>query len=220
MSYYCSGDKPLKCAIYARVSTKDKGQDVRNQLEQLRAYCDRQGWKITGEYIDQRSGKNGDREEFRRMMNNAYQREFDVVLFWSLDRFSREGTLETLQYLKQLSSYGVAFKSFTEQYLDGTGIFKDAIIGILAALAHQERVRLSERVTAGLERARKEGRIGGRPRKNYKHDADAKRIRQLREEGQSIREIADEVGISKSHVARVCEILGCAPAAQTPSMTL
>src|SRR5215469_16858615 len=159
----------MKVAIYARVSSPDKGQDVRNQLEQLRAYCGRLGWKITGEYIDERSGKNGDREEFRRMMNNAYQREFDVVLFWSLDRFSREGTLETLQYLKQLSSYGVAFKSFTEQYLDGTGIFKDAIIGILAALAHQERVRLSERVVAGLERARKEGRIGGRPRKNYKH---------------------------------------------------
>jgi DNA invertase Pin-like site-specific DNA recombinase len=118
-------------------------------------------WKITGKYIDQRSGKNGDREEFKRMMNNAYQREFDVVLFWSLDRFSREGVLETLQHLKRLSSYGVAFKSFTEQYLDGTGIFKDAIIGILAALAHQERVRLSERVVAGLERARKQGRVGG-----------------------------------------------------------
>ena len=149
----------MKFAIYARVSSPAKGRDVRNQLEQLRAYCDRQGWKVVGEYIDQRSGKNGDREEFQRMMNNAYQREFDVVLFWSLDRFSREGVLETLQHLKRLSSYGVAFKSFTEQYLDGTGIFKDAIIGILAALAHQERVRLSERVVAGLERAKK-----GRPR--------------------------------------------------------
>ena len=210
----------VKCAIYARVSTKDKGQDVRNQLEQLRAYCDKQGWKITGEYIDERGGKNGDREEFKRMMNNAYQREFDVVLFWSLDCFSREGVLETLQYLKLLSSYGVAFKSFTEQYLDGTGIFKDAIIGILAALAHQERVRLSERVTAGLERARKEGRVGGRPRKDYKHDKDAKKIRQLREDGQSYRGIADELGRSKSDIALICQVLGCAPATQTQSMIL
>jgi DNA invertase Pin-like site-specific DNA recombinase len=48
------------------------------------------GWKVTGEYIDERSGKNGDRVEFQHMMANAYQREFDVVLFWSLDRFSRE----------------------------------------------------------------------------------------------------------------------------------
>jgi DNA invertase Pin-like site-specific DNA recombinase len=88
----------MKVAIYARVSTRDKGQDVRNQLEQLRAYGDRQGLEAGRRmYIDQRSGKNGDREEFRRMMNNAYQREFDVVLFWSLDRFSREGLLETLQ---------------------------------------------------------------------------------------------------------------------------
>ena len=207
----------MRCAIYARVSPKDKGQEVRNQLEQLRAYCDRQGWKIIEEYIDQRSGQNGDREEFKRMMNNAYQREFDVVLFWSLDRFSREGVLEMLQYLKLLSSYGVAFKSFTEQYLDGTGIFKDAIIGILAALAHQERVRLSERVTAGLERAREEGRVGGRPRKQYEHDKDAKRIRQLREDGQSIRDIADELGRGRSDVARICAALNCAPAAQTPS---
>jgi len=202
----------MKVAIYARVSTRDKGQDVRNQLEQLCAYCDRQGWKITGEYIDQRSGKNGDREKFRRMMNSAYHREFDVVLFWSLDRFSREGVLETLQYLKLLSSYGVAFKSFTEQYLDGTGIFKDAIIGILAALAHQERVRLSERVTAGLERARKEGRVGGRPKVRRDRDREAAKIRQLREDGQSLQEIADELGRTKSDIARVVNALNCSSA--------
>ena len=125
------GTNTVKCAIYARVSTRDKGQDVRNQLDQLRAYCAKDGWQITNEYIDQRSGKNGDREQFQRMMTHAYQREFDVVLFWSLDRFSREGVLETLQHLKKLDSFGIAFKSFTEQYLDGTGLFKDAIIGIL-----------------------------------------------------------------------------------------
>ena len=210
----------VRVAIYARVSTRDKGQDVRNQLEQLRGYCGRQGWEITGEYIDQRSGKNGDREEFKRMMNNAYQREFDVVLFWSLDRFSREGTLETLQHLKRLSSYGVSFKSFTEEFLDGTGIFKDAIIGILAALAHQERVRLSERVVAGLERARKQGRVGGRPRINRKHDKDAAKIRQLRDDGQSYAEIADELGRSKASIERICVALRCSPAASTASMTL
>jgi DNA invertase Pin-like site-specific DNA recombinase len=210
----------VKVAIYARVSTRDKGQDVRNQLEQLRAYCDRQGWQITGEYIDQRSGKNGDREEFKRMMNNAYQREFDVVLFWSLDRFSREGTLETLQHLKRLSSYGVSFKSFTEEFLDGTGIFKDAIIGILAALAHQERVRLSERVVAGLERARKQGRVGGRPRINRQRDKDAAKIRQLRDDGQSYQDIADELGRSRADIARVCASLGCSPASSAPVMLM
>ena len=202
----------MKVAIYARVSTKDKGQDVKNQLEQLRAYCERQGWHIVNEYIDQRSGKNGDREQFQRMMDHSYQGQFDLVLFWSLDRFSREGVLETLQHLKRLTSHNVAFKSFTEQYLDGTGVFRDAIIGILAALAHQERVRLSERVVAGLERARKQGRVGGRPKVRRDRDKDATRIRQLREEGESLQGIADELGRSKSDVARVCATLNCSPA--------
>jgi DNA invertase Pin-like site-specific DNA recombinase len=208
----------VKVAIYARVSTKDKGQEVRNQLEQLRAYCDRQGWKIIREYIDQRSGKSGNREQFQRMMEHSYQRQFDLVLFWSLDRFSREGSYATLDYLKRLDSHGVAFKSFTEQYLDGTGVFKDAIIAIIGAMANQERLRLSERVVAGLERARKQGRVGGRPKVRHDRDKDAAKIRQLREDGQSLREIADELGRSKSNIARVCESLNCSSPSGAPVM--
>jgi DNA invertase Pin-like site-specific DNA recombinase len=82
------------------------------------------------------------------------------VLFWSLDRFSREGVGETLNHLQKLSAKGIQFKSFTEQFLDSTGVFKEAIIGFLAAIAKQERVRLSERVRAGLARSTKKS---GRP---------------------------------------------------------
>ena len=117
-----------------------------------------------------------------------------ACFFGRSNRFSREGTLETLQHLQRLTSYGVAFKSFTEQYLDGTGLFRDAIIGILAALAKQERVRLSERVHAGLERAAAQGHIGGRPTVNRKADPDASVIRRLRDEGQSYSEVAAELG--------------------------
>lgn len=202
----------MKVAIYARVSTKDKGQDVRNQLDQLRAYCAKQGWQIVNEYVDQRSGKNDDRAQFKRLMSHAYQREFDLVLFWALDRFSREGSFATLEYLKKLDSFGIAFKSFTEQYLDGTGVFKDAIIAILGAIANQERVRLSERVTAGLARARKQGRIGGRPKARRDLDRHAAKIRELREDGQSLQEIADELGRTKSDIARVARALNCSAA--------
>jgi DNA invertase Pin-like site-specific DNA recombinase len=210
----------MKCAIYARVSTKDKGQDPLNQLQQLREYCQRQGWEISNEYVDYASGKNGDRDQFKAMFQAAYQRQFDVVLFWSLDRFSREGVLETLQYLQKLTSYGVAFKSFSEQYLDGTGMFRDAVISILAAIAKQERVRISERTVAGMERAKAKGRFAGRPRIKRQHDKDAKRIRQLRDEGQSYQEIADELGRSKATISRICVTLGCAPAAQNAALTL
>ena len=141
---------------------------------------------------------------------SAYRKEFDVVLFWSLDRFSREGPWETQQHLQRLISYNVSFKSLTEQFLDGTGPFREAIIAILAAIAKQERVRLSERVLAGLERARAKGRVGGRRPVNRKHDKDAAHIRRLRDDGQSYQEIAEELGRSKATVARICQTLGCA----------
>lgn len=190
-------------AIYARVSTRDKGQDTENQLRQLRDYCAKQGYVITNEYVDRSSGKRSDREQFQAMFAAASRREFDCVLFWSLDRFSREGTVETLTHLQRLTSYGVAFKSYTEQYLDGTGLFRDAIIGILAALARQERVRLSERVQAGLARAKAQGRNGGRPRVDRAVDPDALVIRKLRDSGQSYGEIAEELGRSKSDIYRI-----------------
>lgn len=202
-------NETLQVAIYARVSTKDKGQDTENQLRQLREFCRKQGWHIVNEYVDRASGKRNDREQFQAMFDAASRREFDCVLFWSLDRFSREGTLETLTHLQRLTRYGLAFKSYTEQYLDGTGDFREAIIGILAALAKQERVRLSERVQAGLERAKAQGRVGGRPKVNRDTDKDAVAIRRLRDEGQSYGEIAEELGRSKSDVYRVCMTLGC-----------
>jgi DNA invertase Pin-like site-specific DNA recombinase len=210
----------MNAALYARVSTKDKGQDVSNQLRQLREFCRKQGWEVVAEYIDRASGKHSDRERFQAMFAAASRREFDLVLFWSLDRFSREGTVETLQHLQRLTSYGVAWRSFTEQYLDSTGIFKDAVIGILAAVAKQERVRLSERVHAGLERAKAQGRVGGRPRIRRDRDRDAKIIRQMRAEGDSYGEIADALGRSKADVYRVATTLGCAEGASTSPLNL
>ena len=100
----------LRIALYARVSTKDKGQDHANQLRELREFVERKagdGWVLAHEYVDKASGKTADRPAFRKMFDAASRREFDVVLFWSLDRFSREGVLETLQHLKVLTGHGV-----------------------------------------------------------------------------------------------------------------
>ncbi len=128
----------MKVALYARTSTKEK-QEVGNQLEQLRRYAKRRRWKLVREYVDRESGSNSERAEFRRLFENAYQGRFDVVLFWDLSRFSREGVLKTLQHLQRLSDYGVKWKSLTQEYLDSTGPFGDALIALLAALAQQER---------------------------------------------------------------------------------
>lgn len=191
--------KPSTVAIYSRVSTKDKGQDVENQLRQLRDFCAKQGWEIASVYVDHASGKRGDREAFQQMFAAASKRHFDVVLFWSLDRFSREGVFETLQHLQRLTGYGVGYRSFTEQYLDSCGMFRDAVISILATVAKQERVRLSERTVAGLERARAKGRVGGRP----KVVCDRMRVITLHRSGLSLGKIAEELGLSKTSVSRI-----------------
>ncbi len=187
----------MRIAIYSRVST-DK-QDVENQVRQLRAFAATQNWEVVREYVDIASGKSGDREEFKNLFADASRRKFDTVLFWSCDRFSREGVLETLQHFQRLTSYGVGYRSFTEQYLDSCGMFRDAVIGILAVIAKQERVRLSERTLAGLARARSQGRVGGRPRAV----CDLKRLRVLRTQGKSLAAIGKELGLSKMTVSRL-----------------
>jgi DNA invertase Pin-like site-specific DNA recombinase len=133
------------------------------------------------------------------------RREFDVLLFWGLDRLSREGTVETLNHLQRLTGYGVNYRSFTEPYLDSTGIFKQAVIGILAAVAKQERVRLSERTVAGLQRARAQGRLGGWP-KAEDHPSTLKRFAKLKGDGLFVRRIAAEMGVSPTAVQKLTRL--------------
>lgn len=122
------------------------------------------------------------------MFKAASQRKFGLLLFWALDRLSREGALETLQHLNRLTSYGVGWRSYTEQFLDSTGIFRDAVVSILSVVAKQERVRRSERVKASVERRRAAGiRVGPAVRIDY---AKAKA---LRAEKKSYPEIAREL---------------------------
>jgi len=82
-------DNITRVAIYARVST-DK-QDTENQAVQLREFARRQGWQVVREYVDYESGAKADRAEFRQMFEDASRRKFDLLLFWALDRLSREG---------------------------------------------------------------------------------------------------------------------------------
>jgi len=192
-----------RVAIYARVSTKDKGQEVENQLRQLRDFSVLQGWTVVYEYVDHETGSTNDRTEFQVMFRDASQRKFDVLLFWALDRLSREGVLETLQHLNRLTACGVGYRSFTEQYFDSCGVFKDAVIAIIATVAKQERVRISQRVRAGLDVARARGTRLGRPRVFV----DSARIALLRSQGRSWRQISEEMSIGKGTAQRALSSL-------------
>lgn len=193
--------KIAKVALYARVSTKDGRQDTENQLIALREYAGKQGWEITAEYVDHESGGTSRRPHFQRLFVDARARAFDLVMFWSLDRFSREGVSATLNHLERLTGYGVEWRSHTEDYLDSCGIFRDAVLSILATIAKQERVRRSERAKAAVARLRRQGAAEtlGRPRLVVDRDKG----RRLHQEGLSVRQIAKKLGVSSATAHRI-----------------
>lgn len=186
--------KVMTVALYARVSTNRGEQDPDNQLIQFRAYCEKRGWTIAAEYVDHVSGKTSDRKQFQQLFVDAAKHRFDLVLFWSLDRFSREGTYATLILLQRLDSYGVMWKSLTEEYLDSCGIFKDAVIAILATVAKQERLRISERVRAGITRVRGQ-------RKSQAWGRHALQLQPI-PTGLSDRQAAKLLGVSRTTIRR------------------
>jgi DNA invertase Pin-like site-specific DNA recombinase len=159
--------KPTRVAIYLRVSKDDGSQETDNQLIQLREFSERwEGHELVAEYVDRESGTRGRRErkDFDRMFADAARRRFDVLLFWALDRFSREGIRKTIAYLERLDQCGVAFKSHTEPFLDTDNeLIAHIVLGVTSYYAQQEALRISDRTKAGLERARKNGKVLGRP---------------------------------------------------------
>jgi DNA invertase Pin-like site-specific DNA recombinase len=209
----------VRAALYLRVSTRAdqrddddtrqrKGQEVDNQRRHLREFCDQKGWQIVAEYVDEESGAKSDRAGFQHMWRDAAQRRFDVLLFWALDRFSREGVLETLNYLQRLDSYGINWRSHTEQYLDSCSVFREAVLAILAAIAKQERIRISERTRAGLDRAREKGTRGGKPIGRHRTIFRRDQVAELRREGLSWSPISRRLGMSNTAVRRAIEAAG------------
>ena len=190
----------MRCVIYSRVSTEEQTTD--NQLRQLREYADRQSWNIIEEIQDVASGGKSaeERQGLKKFFVMARQRKFDVLLFWSLDRFSREGSRKTLEYLTKLDDYRVKWHSYTEEYISSLGIFSDAIISLMACLAKQERIRISERTKAGLARVKAKGKVLGRPTDVI---ADTEQIRKLRRSGHSLSEISQITGVSNTRVHRL-----------------
>jgi DNA invertase Pin-like site-specific DNA recombinase len=155
-----------KCRISDCECTRYTGQDPETQLSQLRTYARAQHWEIR-EFIDYETGKHSDRAQLQAMFEAASRREMGVVLVWALDRLSREGIFETLRHWRSLRDNGVQFESFSEPQFRTTGaygdLFAELFIALAACFAKMERQRISDRTKAGLERARAQGRIGGRP---------------------------------------------------------
>jgi DNA invertase Pin-like site-specific DNA recombinase len=184
----------MRCAIYVRVSTEK--QDTQNQLLQLREFAKASGWECACEYNETVSGSGKKaRPQFDAMMLAASQKRFDVVLFWALDRLSREGISKTLGYLDSLKGWGCGWRSYSQPFLDsGNELASSIVLSVLAACAKQERITLSERTRAGLARTKAKGTILGRP----VVPLDLAQVKAMRARGESLRAIAGALGCSAS----------------------
>jgi DNA invertase Pin-like site-specific DNA recombinase len=155
-----------RVAIYARVSTSDKDQNPDTQLLPLREFCQVQGWQAACEWVDRASATDlRGRTAWRALLEGAARRRVDAILVWKLDRAFRS-VAHMASTIEQLRRWSVGLRSYSEPWLDtsGTSPAADLMLNVLASFAQFERALIAERVRAGMERARRQGRRLGRPR--------------------------------------------------------
>jgi DNA invertase Pin-like site-specific DNA recombinase len=180
-----------RAALYARVSTDDKGQDPETQLRLLRDYAERRGFAVAGEFVDVASGTRNDRPQFKKLMEAARRREVDVVLVWRYDRFARS-TQALVNALMEFRALGVDFISYQEN-VDTTTPQGELVFGLMASLAQFESSLIGERVRAGMARAKAQGKRVSRP---PLPEATRRRIEELWRAGKSINAIRKELKIA------------------------
>ena len=169
------------------------------------------GYIIVGEYVDHESGsKSADqRQQLGRLFAAAAQREFDILLVWALDRFSRKGMASTVADLQRLASYGVSFHSFTEEHVSTDNeLVRNVLLAVLASLAKLERQKISERTKAGLERARAKGKRLGRAPFS---DAQSEKLRAALDTGKNWLQVSRSTGIPYSTIKKHARVLGYEP---------
>jgi len=206
--------KPVRAAIYARVSAVHQDLDI--QLAALREYVARQNWE-TVEYVEKLSGKEGSRRPaLTRLLSDAQNGHFDVCVVWKMDRFGRS-TLDALGNVKTLSAYKVRFLVTTMPAIDtdDRSPFAKLVLTMMAAFAEMDRAFIVERTHGGqvaYRAAFKAGKVGegkgrrsksekdlpvGRPAKVF----DRQKVAELADSGASIRAIAKALSIKKNIVA-------------------
>ena len=169
------------------------------------------GYSVVGEDVEHENGGKGIeyRKQLAAMFAGAARRKFDLLLVWSLDRFSREGMATTVGYLQRLASHGVAFRSFTEEHLSTENeLVRNILPATLSSLAKLEREKISQRTKAGLERARARGKVLGRPRFS---DGDRSKLITALKTGDSWHAVSRKRQIAYSTVKKHARQLGYEP---------
>ena len=183
----------MKAAIYARVSTDEQTTD--NQVIELKKVAERNGWEIEAIYADTISGAKSKRPELDKLMKAVLRKEIDMVMVWSVDRLGRSlQHLTTL--LSDIHSKGVDLY-LHQQGIDTTTPSGKMMFQMCGVFAEFERSLIRERVLAGLDRARSQGKRLGRP---PVPPIQIEKMTRMREEGMTLTAIAKKVGVSVGKV--------------------
>jgi DNA invertase Pin-like site-specific DNA recombinase len=207
--------RPIRVALYARVSTTNHGQDVTLQTRELKEFIERRGWQLAGEYVDLGvSGSKDRRPELDRLMAEARRHQFNAVLVWKFDRFARSVS-HLLRALETFQALGIDFVSLSES-LDTSTPTGKMVFTVLGAVAELERSLIVERVKAGLRNARAKGKRLGRPRVIL----DVYRIAELREGGLSWPQVAQHLGCGVGTAYRTFQNFSKKPEGEASCSTL
>lgn len=189
--------RPLRAALYARVSTVGHGQDVGLQLDELRQAAQQRGWAVAEFVDDGVSGSRDSRPALDRMLTEARAGRLDLVAIWRLDRLGRD-LLHLLTVADQLTSWGVGLVSLRDAGLDTTSASGRLLLQLLGAFAEFEKAMIRERVVAGVRRAQAAGKHCGRPRKEF----DLRPAVALLKEGRDLKEAARILKVSRNTLRR------------------
>ena len=201
----------MRVALYARVSTSDKDQDPETQLMALRDFCLANGWEVVGEYVDKASARDlAHRAEWRRLLDDAAKRRFKAVVVFKLDRAFRS-VKDMHDTLAAWELLGIEFSSLREQFETSTAVGR-LLLNLLAAVAEFELEMIRERVKAGMDRARRQGKRIGRPsvteRRGFSERFGA--ILERLSAGEiSRRKAAKELGIGYATLKRLIDSQAC-----------
>lgn len=194
-----------RIAVYARVSKDNGEQNPDTQLREIRDFIKRRpDWHVNPNdvFVDRISSKKARRPQLENMMQHARWHHFDVIVCWKYDRIARDA-VELLTVVEQLRRLNVGFVSVT-QNIDTTTPAGLLVVTVLAGVARNERDHLSERIRAGIARAKEQGTRSGRPiGRPANSTIAAAKVRKLYANLRSCRKVAAKFGISAMTVSRL-----------------
>ena len=187
-----------RVALYTRVSTSD--QSCKRQIAELTAYAERADFEIVATVKETASGAKNDRTERKKVLDLARKGLIDIVLVTELSRWGRS-TTDLRTTIEDLASRHVAVRALNGPDMDISTAQGKLMVNLLAAISEFERDLLQERIKSGMAHARSKGTKSGRPIGRPAFGQQG-RVKRLLADGQSIRKVAAQLGISKTTVLK------------------